>query len=51
VITPHISGDFHLQQTFERIVQIACDNLRLYGEGLPLKNIVDLKTGYRQHKG
>jgi Phosphoglycerate dehydrogenase and related dehydrogenases len=48
VVTPHIAGNFHLQETFERGVRIACENLRLYGAGLPLKNTVDFETGYRK---
>lgn len=48
VITPHISGDFHLQETHDRIVRIACENLRAYLKGGKLKNQVDFNTGYRK---
>lgn len=48
LITPHVSGFFHLQETFERIVRIAAQNLKAYSEGMPLVNIVDFATGYRK---
>ncbi len=48
MITPHISGQFHLPETFERIVDIAAENLSAYCAGEPLKNIVDFETGYRR---
>lgn len=41
IITPHISGFFHLPQTLDRIVDIACDNLRRFNAGEPLKNVVN----------
>lgn len=40
IITPHISGFFHLPQTLDRIVDIACDNLRRFNRGERLNNIV-----------
>lgn len=48
VITPHISGQYHLQETFERIVRIAGTNLENYLGGKPLNNQVDFSTGYRK---
>ena len=48
IITPHISGDYHLKETHNRIVQIATDNLNAYHKGMKLKNIVDFSTGYRK---
>nr|WP_319488464.1 D-2-hydroxyacid dehydrogenase [uncultured Caproiciproducens sp.] len=50
VITPHISGLYHLQETFERVVRIAAENLRHYANGEPLNNVVDFSTGYRTRK-
>lgn len=47
LITPHISGQYHLQETFERIVRIAAFNLKAYAEGSEYKNVVDFQTGYR----
>ncbi len=46
IITPHISGGFSLQATFDRIVQISADNLEAYMRGERLKNIVDPSVGY-----
>lgn len=48
VITPHISGGFHLPETFERIVDIAAGNLAAYVEGKELRNVVDFATGYKK---
>ena len=48
VITPHISGDFHHPATLYRIVDIAAGNLKRYGVGEPLENVVDVQTGYRK---
>lgn len=38
MMTPHISGQFHLPETFERIVDIAAANLEAYLKEQPLKN-------------
>ena len=48
VITPHISGGFHLPETFERIVDIAAGNLAAFLEGKELRNVVDFATGYKK---
>lgn len=50
VITPHISGQYHLQETFERIVKIAGRNLEhfLAGHREQMENQVDFETGYRR---
>ncbi len=48
VITPHISGFFHLQETKERVIRIAAENLKAYCSGKPLRNVVDFSTGYRR---
>lgn len=48
LITPHISGWYHLPETLERIVDISCDNLRRYLNGEELRNVVDFSTGYRK---
>lgn len=47
LITPHISGWFHLKQTLDRIVDISAENLKLYISGQPLMNTVNRSTGYR----
>lgn len=48
VITPHISGFYHLPETLERIVRISAENLEAYRSGRPLRNQVDFSTGYRK---
>lgn len=48
VITPHISGWYHMRQTQRRIVRLCAENLRRYVAGDPLLNLVDPATGYRQ---
>ena len=48
VITPHVAGNFHLADILERIVEIAAGNLEAHLAGQPVRNIVDLKTGYRK---
>ncbi len=48
LITPHISGDHHLPQTWDRVVAIAARNLRHYLAGETLENQVDRKTGYKR---
>ncbi len=47
VITPHISGFYHLKETHERIVGIFAENLGRFLRGEPLRNRVDFSTGYR----
>lgn len=47
IITPHISGGYHIPETLESIVQISAKNLRSFTNGDRLANIVDFSTGYR----
>lgn len=47
IITPHISGGFHIPETLEKIVQISAKNLNDFINGEKLINIVDFTTGYR----
>ena len=46
VITPHISGFFHLRKTYENIIDICTENYRRYVNGEPLVNIINRQTGY-----
>lgn len=46
VITPHVSGGFSLDETRNRIVSIAADNLQALLEGGQLKTAVDRQKGY-----
>lgn len=48
IITPHISGFFHLEETYRRIVAIFIENLQRFSAGQPLCNPVDFSTGYRK---
>ena len=48
VVTPHISGQYHLEETRRRIVGIFTSNLDKFLKGEELKNIVDFATGYRK---
>ena len=47
-ITPHVSGGRHLNETTVRLYGILEENLKHFSKGEELKNIVDLKTGYRR---
>ena len=48
LITPHISGGYHLQETLEFIVDLCEENLRRFAAGQPLRSEVDFATGYRK---
>lgn len=48
ILTPHISGFYHLPETLERIVKIAGENIQAVCQGRPVKNEVDFETGYRK---
>lgn len=45
VITPHVAGWYHMEETVRRLVDICCANLRRYEAGEPLGNVVDFATG------
>lgn len=45
VLTPHISGWYHLPETHERILGITVENLKAFLAGTPLRNQIDLNTG------
>lgn len=51
IITPHIAGGYHLEETLSRIRDISIKNLEAYITGKPMMNIVDFKTGYRKFLG
>ncbi len=48
ILTPHISGDYHLSATWDRVVAMAAENLKRYQAGEVLQNLVDRKTGYKK---
>ncbi len=47
MITPHVSGFYHLQATLDAIVALTIRNLGHFMRGEQLENIVDRSTGYR----
>ena len=47
LVTPHISGFYHLKQTHDRIIAIAARNLAALVSGGEIGNLVDGETGYR----
>jgi len=46
VITPHVSGGYSLQETYERILKICANNLEAYMTGNKLINVVNKSEGY-----
>lgn len=46
IITPHAAGNYLLEGTLERVVEILTENLGNYLNGRPLRNIVDRDLGY-----
>lgn len=48
VLTPHVSGGYHLQRNHDRIVEIAAKNISHCLKNEKYENVVDLKTGYRK---
>lgn len=48
LITPHVSGGYHLKETHDRIVDIFAENLGRFLRGEKLRNQVDFETGYRK---
>lgn len=48
LITPHVSGGFHMPQTLGLIAEIAAENIVALRQGKPFRSLVDLETGYRK---
>lgn len=50
IITPHVSGGSfeHLNETYDKILDIITANLKHYANGEELENQVDLDQGYRR---
>ena len=46
IITPHASGNYLLEGTLDRVVDILIENFDSYTSGRPLRNIVDRSFGY-----
>lgn len=49
LITPHVSGGYHMKETHDRIIGIAARNLAHLVKGEDFENIVDMSTGYRRN--
>ena len=45
-VTPHVSGQYHLPSTHDRIIAIACENLRALEAGTPLRSEANFDAGY-----
>lgn len=50
IITPHVSGGYHIKETLENILNISMDNLSRFINGDELKNVIDFSTGYAKNK-
>jgi len=48
LITPHASGGYTIPESRHRFTQILQTNLQNYIEGKPLRNLVDMETGYKK---
>ena len=46
LITPHVAGNLTLDYTLDTNVDMFCEDLLNYSQGLPLKHVVDRKKGY-----
>lgn len=48
VITPHVSGNYNQQSTYDTVIEMIRKQLRLYLSNRAVEFLVDRKTGYRQ---
>ena len=49
LITPHVSGFFHMRETYENMLSAMIQNTRTFLSGSrELVNIIDRNTGYRK---
>ena len=48
IITPHVVGGYHLEETMDKIVEIAIRNLNELKNVEEFINIVNRKIGYKQ---
>lgn len=44
IITPHVTGGYHLEETLNRIVEISATNIQKYCEGKEIINKVNLEV-------
>ncbi len=47
LITPHVSGGYHLKATRDRIIRFAVRNIAHLSRGEPFEKFVDMSTGYK----
>lgn len=47
VISPHVSGNFHIPEIAETVFNISLENLQRFQSGQELINLVDRSTGYK----
>lgn len=47
-ITPHVSGNFHIAEIGDTVVDIFLENFKRYEQGQELLNLVDFTTGYKK---
>jgi phosphoglycerate dehydrogenase-like enzyme len=50
LITPHVSGNYNLPQTLERVLDLSIRNIDNYLNDKPLENLVSHAEGYRINK-
>lgn len=50
LITPHVSGGYHVKAAHDRIIEIAVRNINHFLKGEQIENIVNMSTGYRDNK-
>ena len=46
LVTPHVAGQFFLQETFNRMLDIVVDNTYAWSNGEPLTHVVSREFGY-----
>lgn len=50
VITPHVSGNYDLKETKDRLIDIVTQNMEHFLNGTPLQSEIDFQTGYSKKK-
>ena len=46
ILTPHVSGGWHLRATYEKAAELSLNNLEAFLSGKPMENIIDRKKCY-----
>lgn len=50
LITPHVSGNYNMRATFDRVISMAKQNIQHFANNEPLINQVNRTTGYKESK-